>query len=64
MNIDEIEKFLREARAANGPSPLQDAQNCDPEDYADYGFSIFPAQGFLSINIPIKGGTLLSVKIF
>jgi predicted O-methyltransferase YrrM len=71
MNIDEIEKFLREARAANGPSPLQDAQvnavidrvwlsqrypddggpranpNCNPEDYADYGFSIFPAQGDL-----------------
>jgi hypothetical protein len=26
MNIDEIEKFLREARTACGPSPLQDAQ--------------------------------------
>ena len=71
MNIDEIEKFLRETRNASGPSPLQDAQvnevidrvwasqrypddggpranpSCDPEDYADYGFSIFPAQGDL-----------------
>jgi predicted O-methyltransferase YrrM len=71
MNIDEIEQFLREARSANGPSPLQDARvnavidrvwssqrypedggpranpSCDPEDYAEYGFSIFPAQGDL-----------------
>jgi predicted O-methyltransferase YrrM len=71
MNIDEIEQFLREARRANGPSPLQDPRvnavidrvwssqrypedggpranpSCDPEDYAEYGFSIFPAQGDL-----------------
>jgi hypothetical protein len=71
MNVDEIEKFLREARTVHGPSPLQDAQvnavidrvwasqrypedggpranpNCDPEGYADYGFSILPAQGDL-----------------
>ena len=70
-NIEAIEKFLREARTANGQSPLQDAQinavidrvwssqrypddggpradpDCDPANYADYGFSIFPAQGDL-----------------
>lgn len=71
MNTESIEKFLREARTADGQSPLQDAQvnavidrvwasqrypedggpranpSCDPADYADYGFSIFPAQGDL-----------------
>ncbi len=71
MSTESIEKFLREARTANGASPLRDSQinavidrvwaaqhypqdggpranpNCDPADYADYGFSIFPAQGDL-----------------
>jgi predicted O-methyltransferase YrrM len=71
MSTEAIEKFLREARPANGKSPLQDPQvnaviermwaahrypddggprarpSCDPADYADYGFSIFPAQGDL-----------------
>jgi predicted O-methyltransferase YrrM len=71
MDTESIEKFLREARTANGQSPLQDAQvnavidriwasqrypedggpnanpDYDPAAYADYGFSIFPAQGDL-----------------
>jgi hypothetical protein len=71
MNTATIEKFLREAREGNGPSPLQDTQvnavidrvwqsqrypgdggprsggSSDPADYAEYGFSIFPAQGDL-----------------
>jgi hypothetical protein len=71
MNTESLEKFLRDARIGNGPSPLQDANinavidrvwfsqrypsdggpranpNCDPTDYAEYGFSIFPAQGDL-----------------
>jgi predicted O-methyltransferase YrrM len=71
MDTESIEKFLREARTANGQSPLQDAQvnavidriwasqrypedggpnanpGYDPAAYADYGFSIFPAQGDL-----------------
>lgn len=71
MSSESIEKFLREARQGNGPSPLQDhkveaviervwqsqrypadggprsSRSPDPADYADYGFSIFPAQGDL-----------------
>jgi predicted O-methyltransferase YrrM len=71
MNSESIEKFLREAREGNGPSPLQDRKinavidrvwqaqrypadggprsspSRDPSDYAEYGFSILPAQGDL-----------------